>query len=82
MQTATDKADTAQEGPATENTAADHPAEIAAHHQGEADVQTAQPDIAHTASIDTNKAPHHIISAQSQLQSRNPLKHQIQKHQY
>ena len=48
--------------------AADHPAEIAVHHLEEADIQTAQPDI-HTASIDTDEAPHHIISIPSQLQN-------------
>ena len=72
-QTATDKADTTQKGPALEDTAADHPAEIAAHHHREADVLTVQADTAYAASIGINKGPHHITSTLLQLQS--PVQH-------
>ena len=68
--TATDKAETTQKGPAVEDTVADHLAEMSAHHQGEADILTAQPDIAHTASIDIDEAPLHITL--TLLQSQNP----------
>ena len=63
------KPDTTQEGPAIEDTVADHLAEIVAHQQEEADVQTVQADIAHTASINTDKAPHHITLTLLQLQN-------------
>ena len=48
---------------------ADHPVGTAAHHCREADILTAQPDIAHIASADIDEAPHHITSTPSQLQS-------------
>ena len=52
-----------------EDTVADYPVEIAAHHQEETDIQTVQADTAHTASVDKDKAPHHITSTLLQLQS-------------
>ena len=48
----TDKADTNKKGPATADTAADHPTEKAVHNSGEANVPTAQQDTTHTASMD------------------------------
>ena len=39
--TATGKADATKKGPAIADIAADHPAETAVHHLGEADIQTA-----------------------------------------
>ena len=60
----TDKADTTQKGPPIKDTVADHPAETAGHHQGEADIQTAQADTAHTAvcRYRCSPTPYHIDS--------------------
>ena len=75
INTATDKADTTQKGPAIEGTVADHLAEIAAHDQEEADIQTVQADTAHTASIDTDVAQHHIILIPSLPKFKNQTHH-------
>ena len=48
----TNKAGTIKKGPAVTDTAADHPAEKAVHHLGDADDPTAQQDTTHTASMD------------------------------
>ena len=76
----TNKADTIQKGPGITDTAADHPAETAVHHLGEATIAKAQPDSTHTASrdhhtvqIDTDVAPHHTTSVPLQLQFKNPM---------
>ena len=69
--TATDRADTTTEDL---DMGADHLVGTAAHHHREADVLIAQPDIAHIASTDIDKSPHHITSTLLQLQ--NPAQHQ------
>ena len=64
-----------KKGPAITDTAADHPVETAVHQLGEDNVQTAQPDTIHTASIGIDEAPNHTISIPLLMRFKNPTQH-------
>ena len=81
----TNKVGTIKKGPAIADTVADHPAEKAVDHPGEAGVPTAKADTTHTASMDHNTAQidigkalchMHTKSVPLQMQFKNLVKHQ------